>query len=140
MEKIYYVVENHDDYAQVNFFKTEKEALAHGISEFPDFDMFDEPMEDEEDGGWFTGDQLDIKKGILFQMKDGDWSIESMDEAAAREEVEGKENSGAIYFDDFKKGAYGYLGNGADGKHYKWDWDGSEFHDINQPFYETRYK
>ena len=47
MAKIFYVTENTPDYARVNFFKTEKEALEYGISELPQFDMFDEPTNDE---------------------------------------------------------------------------------------------
>ena len=48
MAKIFYVRERSGDYAQINFFKTEKEALNYGISEWPDFDMFgDEEDEDE---------------------------------------------------------------------------------------------
>lgn len=123
MAKVFYVVERADDYVQANFFKTEKEALAYGISEFPDFDMFDEPMEDEDNGGWYTGDKLEFKEGVLFMFHEADWSIEAIDEAAAREEVGETENFGAIYFDGFKKGTYGYLGNGADGKGYKWSAD-----------------
>ena len=135
MAKIFYVVEKAGDYAQVNFFKTEKDALSYGQSQFDEFDMFDDTdaIYDEDNDLWFTGDSLDFKKGILFQMEEGDWSIDAMDEADAREEVDGKENFGAIYFDGFKPGAYGYLGNGADGKGYKWsaDDDGIEESKIN---------
>jgi hypothetical protein len=35
----------------------------------------------------------------------------------------------AIFFDGFTKGMYGYLGNGADGKGRKWDWDGGRFNE-----------
>ena len=130
MAKIFYVVENTPDYCQANFFKTEKEALEYGISQLPQFDMFDEPMNDEEADGeeWYTGDSLDFKKGILFIQEEGDWSIVDMDEEEAREEVDGKENFAAVYFDGFKRGAYAYLGRGLEGKNHKWiaDDDGIE--------------
>lgn len=129
MAKIFYVLEKGGDYAQVNFFKTEKDALSYGQSQFDEFDMFDDTdaIYDEDNDLWFTGDKLDFKKGILFQMEDGDWSIDAMDEADAREEVDGKENFGAIYFDGFKPGAYGYLGNGGAGKGYKWSAGGKGY-------------
>lgn len=123
MAKIYYVVENHDDYCQANFFKSEKEAQKYGTSEFPDFQMGEEATENEEKGGWFTGAELTFKKGFLFLVEEGDWSIQDADDEEARAKIEGKENFGAIYFDGFKPGAYGYLGNGADGKNYSWSAD-----------------
>lgn len=131
MAKIFYVVEKGGDYAQVNFFKTEKEALTYGIAEFPDFDMFDEPMEDDENEVWLHGDKLDFKKGILFSFEEGEAYIQPMDEDEARTYCN-DENSSAIFFDGFKKGMYGYLGSAADGKGYKWDWDG---YDINESKY-----
>lgn len=136
MAKIYYVVENHDDYCQVNFFKSEKEAQEYGTSEFPDFQMGEEATEDEENGGWYTGAELTFKKGFLFLMEEGDWYIQDMDDEEARAEVEGKENFGAIYFDGFKPGAYGYLGNGADGKNYSWSADDDG---IQEALKQTKY-
>ena len=133
MAKIFYVVERHADYAKVDFFKTEKEALTYGIAEFPDFDMFDEPMEDDENEVWLHGDSLTFKKGILLSHEEGDVYVQAMDEDAAREYVvEDLEEAAAIFFDGFTRGMYGYLGNGADGKGIKWDWDGDDINESNK--------
>lgn len=135
MAKVFYVVENAPDYSQVNFFKTEKEALEYGISQLPQFDMYGDPMNDEEADGeeWYIGDSLTFKKGILYTVEEGEVTIEAMDEDAAREYVqELDEYSVAIFFDGFTKGMYGYQGRAADGKGYKWDWDG---YDINESKY-----
>ena len=130
MAKIFYVVEKAGDYTQCNFFKTEKEALAYGIAEFPDFDMYDEPMEDVEDDAWFHGDKLDFQKGILFSFEEGSAYVQAMDEDEAREYSNDLGEEGAtIFFDKFTKGMYGYLGNGADGEGWKWDWDGGSFNE-----------
>jgi|SaaInl5LU_22_DNA_1037371.scaffolds.fasta_scaffold04955_11 hypothetical protein len=132
MAKIFYVTENTPDYAQCHFFKTEKEALEYGISQLPQFDMFDEPMNDEEADGeeWYQGDSLDFKKGILFSQEEGDVYVQAMEDAEAREYVEEEgEYSAAIFFDGFSRGMYGYLGRGTTGKGIKWDWDGE---DINE--------
>ena len=137
MAKIFYVVEKADDYISAHFFKTEKEALTYGIAEFPDFDMFDEPMEDDENGVWLHGDSIDFKKGILFSFEEGESHVQSMDEDEAREYSDDLGGDGAtIFFDKFTKGMYGYLGNGADGKGRKWDWDGMRFNEsvVNEKF------
>ena len=134
MAKIFYVVENAPDYSQVNFFKTEKEALAYGISQLPQFDMFDDPMNDEEADGeeFYHGDSLTFKKGILYIVQDGEVEIEAIDEDAAREKAQGlDEYAVAMFFDGFTRGMYGYQGRAADGKGYKWDWDG---YNINESF------
>ena len=128
MAKIFYVVEKHADYAKVDFFKTEKEALTYGIAEFPDFDMFDEPMEDDENEVWLHGDKLDFKKGILFSLEEGESYIQPMDEDEARAYCN-DENSSAMFFDGFKKGMYGLIGNGVDGRGFKWEWDGEEINE-----------
>ena len=127
MAKIFYVVENAPDYAQVNFFKTEKEALEYGISELPQFDMYGEPMNDEEADGeeWYQGDSLTFKKGILFTQESGDVYVQAMEDVEAREYAEGLgDEGGAIFFEGFTKGMFGYLGRGTDGSNIKWDWDG----------------
>ena len=139
MAKIFYVRERSGDYTQVNFFKTEKEALQYGISEWPDFDMFgDEESEsdsyDVEEDAWWVGDSIDIKKGVLFSFEEGMVYVQEMDEDSAREYVKDLGSDGAaLFFDSFKKGTYGYLGNGAAGKGYKWEWTGS---DINEAIQE----
>ena len=132
MAKIFYVVENAPDYSQVDFFKTEKEALKYGTSQIPNFEMGEEPMNDEENDGeeWFNGDELTFKKGILYTVEDGDVEVRAMDEDAAREYVKDLDPSYvAIFFDGFTKGMYGYQGRAAGGEGYKWDWDG---YDINE--------
>ncbi|MDA9263011.1 hypothetical protein OAC86_00190 [bacterium] len=135
MAKIFYVTESAPDYARVNFFKTEKEALEYGISELPQFDMFDEPMNDEEADGeeWYQGDSLTFKKGILFSHEEGELYVRAIEDAEAREYVEGLgEYSGAIFFDGFTRGMYGYLGRGVDGRGFKWEWDGDEINESNK--------
>jgi hypothetical protein len=133
MAKVFYVVENAPDYSQVNFFKTEKEALEYGISQLPQFDMYGDPMNDEEADGeeWYIGDSLTFKKGILYTVEDGDVEVRAMDEDDAREYVKDLDDESyvAMFFDGFTKGMYGYQGTAADGKGYKWDWDG---YDINE--------
>jgi hypothetical protein len=139
MARIFYVVEKANDYVNAHFFKTENEALTYGIAEFPDFDMFDEPMEDDENEVWLHGDKLDFKKGILFSFEEGEAYIQPMDEDEARKYCN-DENSSAMFFDGFKKGMYGYLGNGVDGRGFKWEWDGSEINESeskrNVPTFE----
>ena len=136
MAKIFYVKENTPDYAQCHFFKTEKEALEYGISQLPQFDMFDEPSNDEEADGeeWYTGASLTFKKGILFSQEQGDVYVQAMDEDAAREYVveDAGEYGAAMFFNGFKKGMYGYLGRGVDGRGFKWEWDGDEINESNK--------
>lgn len=140
MAKIFYVRERSGDYAQMNFFKTEKEALAYGISQWSGFDMYGDPDDegdsyDEDNDAWFEGDSINTRSGILFFLEEDGVYLEEFDEAGAREYVQDElgDDGAAIFFDGFKKGMYGYLGNGADGKHYKWDWDGM---DINESIQE----
>ena len=133
MAKIFYVTEKTDDYTQAHFFKTEKEALAYGISEWADFDMFGDPDSeddsyDEDNDTWFEGDFINTPSGILFSFEEGRAYLQSSDDDEARKYVKKEVGSdgAAIFFDKFKKGMYGYLGNGADGKGFKWEWDGDE--------------
>jgi len=139
MAKIFYVRERSGDYAQVNFFKTEKEALNYGISEWPDFDMFgDEEDEDDsydmDNDTWWVGDSIDFKKGILFSFEEGMVYVQGMDEDSAREYVKEEvgEYGAAMFFDSFRKGMYGYLGNGADGRGFKWEWDGIDLNESSK--------
>jgi len=133
MAKVYYVAENAPDYSQVNFYKTEKEALEFGLSQIPNFEMGEEPMNDEENDGeeFFHGAELTFKKGILYTVEEGEVTIEAMDEAdAIKKAKELDEYAVTMFFDGFKKGMYGYQGRDADGKDYKWAWDGYEFTDA----------
>ena len=136
MAKIFYVTEKTDDYTQAHFFKTEKEALAYGISEWADFDMFGDPDSeddsyDEDNDTWFEGDFINTPSGILFSFEEGRAYLQSSDDDEARKYVKKEVGSdgAAIFFDKFKKGMYGYLGNGADGKGFKWEWDGDEINE-----------
>jgi hypothetical protein len=133
MAKVFYVAENAPDYSQVNFYKTEKEALEYGLSQIPNFEMGEEPMNDEENDGeeWFMGAELTFKKGILYTVEDGEVIVEAMDEDDAKEYAQQLDTSAVtMFFDGFKKGMYGYQGRDADGKDYKWAWDGYEFTDA----------
>jgi hypothetical protein len=135
MAKVYYVAENAPDYSQVNFYKTEKEALEFGLSQIPNFEMGEEPMNDEENDGeeWFHGAELTFKKGILYTVEEGEVTIEAIDEDDAREKAqELPEYAVAIFFDGFTKGMYGYQGTAADGQGYKWDWDGYDINESNK--------
>lgn len=133
MPKIFYVTENAADYAQVNFFRTEKEAFNYGKSQVEAFKMFDEPINDEDSGGeeWFAGDVLNFKKGILFSYEDAEVYVQAMDEDDAKDYVQNIEGS-AIFFDGFSRGMYGYLGSDATGKGYKWNWDGYDINEQNK--------
>ena len=136
MAKIFYVTEKTPDHITAHFFKTEKEALAYGISEWSDFDMFGDPDSeddsyDKDNDVWFEGDWINTPSGILFSFEEGRAYLQSSDDEEARKYVKKEVGSdgAAIFFDKFKKGMYGYLGNGADGKGFKWDWDGGSFNE-----------
>ena len=147
MAKIFYVRERSGDYTQVNFFKTEKEALSYGISQWPDFDMFGD-AEDEDDSydgdddAWWVGDSIDFKNGVLFSFEEGMVYVKEMNEDTARQYVKEEvgEDGAAMFFDKFRKGMYGYLGNGADGKGFKWEWDGDEINESNNESNKKTYK
>jgi len=129
MAKLFYVTENTPDYAQVNFFRTEKEALEYGASELEGFAMFDEPMNDGGESS-YQGESLTFKKGILFSQEGGEVYVQAMEEDAAREYAQGLgDEGGAIFFDGFQRGMYGYLGETTNGKGFKWFWDG---YDLNE--------
>ena len=147
MAKIFYVTEKTDDYTQAHFFKTEKEALAYGISEWSDFDMFGDPDSeddsyDEDNDTWFEGESITTPSGILFSFEDGRAYLQSSDDDEARKYVKKEVGSdgAAIFFEKFRKGMFGYLGNGADGKGFKWEWDGDEINESesgrNVPTFE----
>jgi hypothetical protein len=129
MAKVFYVINYNEGEGGVDFFKTEKEALAHGIAEFPDFDMFDEPMEDEDDWS-YIGDSLTFKKGILFSYEEEGVKIQAMEDADARKYALDLEDRGsAVFFEGFVKGMYCFLGRDVKGKGMKWDYTGD---DINE--------
>jgi len=123
--KIFYIIENASDYVQANFFKTEKEAISYGESKVDGFDITDE-NEGEDDEVYFGG-PLNFKKGFLLSLEYGEGVVIPMDDQEAREYVEEElqDEGMAMYFDGFKKGAYGYIEDEDryDGKHWSWYWN-----------------
>ena len=126
MAKIFYVTESAPDYSQCHFFKTEKEALEYGISQLPQFDMYDDPMNDEEADGeeWYAGDSINVKEGFLYFVEDGEPVIKAMTEEEAKqllEEEDFYEETGGIYFPaKLPRGAFGYFGRDTDYKGGLW--------------------
>ena len=126
MAKIFYVTESAPDYSQCHFFKTEKEALEYGISQLPQFDMYDDPMNDEEADGeeWYAGDSINVKEGFLYFVEDGEPVIKAMTEEEAKqllEEEDFYEETAGIYFPaKLPKGAFGYFGRDTDFKGGLW--------------------
>ena len=133
MERIFYVSEKNSEYTQINFFKTEKEALKYGISEWPDFDMFGDPDDkedsyDEDNDTWWEGESIDPRgDGLLISWEEDRVYIQSADDEEARKFVRSSKHWGrgsAIFFDSFKKGMYGILGNRTiEGKGYTWTFE-----------------
>ena len=146
MAKIFYVTETAADYITAHFFKTEKEALKYGKSQLTDFEMMDDMwgdgFHDEENDTWFVGESINTQSGILFSFEEGSAYIQSADDEEAREYVKNEVGSdgAAMFFDKFRKGMYGYLGNGADGKGFKWEWDGDEINESNNESNKKTYK
>ena len=101
--------------AQINFFKTEKEALKYGISEWPDFDMFGDPDDegdsyDEVDNTWWEGESIDLRgDGLLMSWEEDRVYLQSADDEEARKFVQSSKHwsrGSAIFFDSFKKDQY----------------------------------
>tara|TARA_B110000908_G_scaffold19794_1_gene22347 strand:+ start:1384 stop:2217 length:834 start_codon:yes stop_codon:yes gene_type:complete len=139
MAKVFYVTEKTADYITAHFFKTEKEALKYGKSQLTDFemkdDMWGDDLHDEDNDTWFGGTWINTQSGILFSFEEGRAYIQSLDDEEARKYVKNEVGSdgAAMFFDKFRKGMYGYLGNGADGKGFKWEWDGDEINEHITP-------
>lgn len=133
MEITFYVSEQNSEYTQINFFKTEKEALKYGISQWPDFDMFGDPDDkedsyDEDNDTWWEGEDIDPRgDGILISWEEDRVYIQSADDEEARKFLRSSEHwkrGSAIFFDSFKKGMYGILGNRTiEGKGYTWTFE-----------------
>ena len=146
MAKVFYVTETAADYITAHFFKTEKEALNYGKSQLTDFemkdDMWGDDLHDEDNDTWFGGTWINTQSGILFSFEEGRAYIQSLDDEEARKYVKNEVGSdgAAMFFDKFKKGMYGYLGNGADGKGFKWEWDGDEINESNNESNKKTYK
>lgn len=133
MARIFYVSKKTSQYTEINFFKTEKEALEYGISEWPDFDMFGDPDDegdsyDEVDDIWWEGDAIDPRgDGLLISWEEDRVYIQIADDEEARRFLRSFDHwkrGSAIFFDSFKKGMYGILGNRTlEGKGYTWTWE-----------------
>jgi hypothetical protein len=129
MAKIFYVSEKTADYNQINFFKTEKEALKYGISQWPDFDMFGDPDDkedsyEEDNDIWWEGEFVNTQSGILMTWEEDRIYLQSADDEEARKFIRSAKHDkqgSAIFFDSFKKGMNGSLGNDlAEGEGYTW--------------------
>ena len=128
MAKVFYVINHNEGEGGVDFFKTEKEALAHGKEQFEQFEIGKE-VEDE-DGNTYIGDSLTFKKGILFSIEEEGVKIQAMEDADARKYSLDLEDMGStVFFEGFVKGMYCIIGRNNTGKGIKWDYAGD---DINE--------
>ena len=127
MAKVFYVI-SYADEAQIDFFKTEKEAIKYGKSEFEEFEFNNNTMEDE-DGYKYIGGQLTFKKGILFSFEGEEVKVQAMEDAAARKYALnlGDEGGSAIFFNGFSKGMYGTLGSMPSGD-FAWEFTGDDIY------------
>jgi len=123
MAKVFYVINHNEGEGGVDFFKTEKEALAYGKEQFEQFEMGKE-VEDE-DGWVYVGDALTFKKGILFSYEEDGTKLQAIEDADARQYAEDLEEMGsAVFFEGFVKGMYCLLGYDVKGKGIKWSYTG----------------
>lgn len=123
MAKVFYVINHNEGEGGVDFFKTEKEALAYGKEQFEQFEMGKE-VEDE-DGWVYTGDALTFKKGILFSYEENGTKLQAIEDADARQYAEDLEDMGsAVFFEGFVKGMYCFLGRDVQAKGMKWNYTG----------------
>ena len=128
MAKVFYVTETANDYSTAHFFKTEKEALKYGKSKVKDFnmkqDMWGDGFHDEENDTWFGGEWINTQYGILMSWEEDRVYIQSADDEEARKFIRSSRHDkqgSAIFFDSFKKGMHGSLGNDfAEGEGYTW--------------------
>jgi hypothetical protein len=128
MAKIFYVTETGDDYTTAHFFKTETEALKYGKSKVKDFemkqDMWSDGYHDKENDTWFGGEWINTQYGILMSWEEDRVYIQSADDEEARKflrSLKHDKKGSAFFFDSFKKGMYGSLGNDfAEGEGYTW--------------------
>ncbi len=133
MAKIFYVTETGNDNTTAHFFKTEKEALNYGKSQVKDFemkqDMWGDGFHDEENDIWFGGEWINTRYGILMSWEEDRVYIQSADDEEARKFIRSSKHDkkgSAIFFDSFKKGMYGILGNRTEGKGYTWTFEDGE--------------
>jgi len=146
MARIFYVSKKTSEYTEINFFKTEKEALKYGISEWPDFDMFGDPDDegdsyDEVDDIWWEGEAIDPRgDGLLISWEEDRVYIQIADDEEARKFLRSFDHwkrGSAIFFDSFKKGMYGILGNRTtEGKGYTWIWEKGK---VNESYIEMKH-
>ena len=148
MARIFYVSEKNRDseYTQINFFKTEKEALRYGISQWPDFDMFGDPDSkedsyDEDNDTWWEGESIELRgDGLLMSWEEDRVYLQSADDEEARKFVKSSKHwkrGSAIFFDSFKRGMYGILGNRTiEGKGYTWTFENGK---VNESYTEMKH-
>ena len=111
MPKVYYVSEETKGIDKINFFKTEKEAQKHGKS-----------------------DWVNTQSGLLMTWEEDRVYLQSSDDEEARKFIRSSKHDkqgSAIFFDSFKKGMHGSLGNDfAEGEGYTWKHHRKEY--INE--------
>ena len=91
MPKIYYVSDDNKGITKINFFKTEKEAQKHGRSKW-----------------------INTQYGLFMTWEEDLIYLQSADDEEARKFIRSlnhDKQGSAIFFDSFKKGMYGSLGN-----------------------------
>lgn len=113
MPKVYYISEITKGIDQINFFKTEKEAQKHGKS------------------AW-----VNTQFGLLMTWEEDRVYLQSADDEEARKFIRSSKHDkqgSAIFFDSFKKGMYGSLGNDfAEGEGYTWIHDGKGIVEVTE--------
>jgi hypothetical protein len=135
MAKVFYVINHNEGEGGVDFFKTEKEALAYGKEQSEQFELGKEV--ENENGTVYTGDVLTFKKGILFSYEEDGTKLQAIEDADARQYVEALEDMGsAVFFEGFVKGMYCFLGRDVQGKGMKWNYlgDGINENEIKSSF------
>ena len=136
MAKVFYVINHNEGEGGVDFFKTEKEALAYGKKQFEQFEIGKEVK--DEDDTTYIGDSLTFKKGILFSIESAGVKLQAMEDADAREYSLDLEDDGStVFFEGFVKGMYCILGREVTGKGIKWDFTGD---DINENEVKSSFK
>ena len=118
MPQIYYTREETKGINKLNFFKTEKEAQKHGRS------------------NW-----VNTQYGLLMTWEEDRIYLQSADDEEARKFIRSSKHDkqgSAIFFDSFKKGMHGSLGNDfAEGEGYTWKHHRKEY--INESITTMRH-
>jgi hypothetical protein len=136
MAKVFFVMSHsYGEESIIDFFKTEKEALKQGKSEYAEFEMDGQASAEDEDGYTYLGDALTFKKGILFTLEKKGPKVQAMEAEEAEEYALnlGGEDGSAVFFKGFTKGMYGSLGGTPNGDGHTWTYagDGIELNESN---------